>query len=99
VSLDRIERTGLPGNNSNKRAVDNWVWAEELEQDIWDRTAGTGEPGQDNQDRTCGMGQLGKDSQDKTAGTGPPGQHCQDRKAGIGELGQSEKTAGIVRPG
>jgi hypothetical protein len=93
VSLDRTERTGLPEHDSDiKSAVDNSVWAEQLEQ-----AAGTGKLGQDSQDgtagteqpgRTAGIGQLGQDSWDKTAGTGQPGQETWDRKV--------IKTDGIV---
>ncbi len=54
--------------------MDKDVWAEKLEQDSWDRTAGTGQPGWDGKDRTAGIEQLGRDSQDKMAGTGQPGQ-------------------------
>ncbi len=61
------------------------VWAE-LEQDSWDRAAGTREPGQ-----TGGIGQLGQDSRDKTAGTEKSGQEYWDRKV--------RKTDGIVQPG
>jgi hypothetical protein len=58
VNLDRTERTGLPGHDSGvKRAVDMGVWAEELEQDSWDRIAGTGQQGQDSRDRTTRPGQ------------------------------------------
>jgi hypothetical protein len=57
------------------RAVDKGVWAVQLKQDSWDRTA-------HNRDRTAGIGQLG---QDKTAGTGQSGQESQDRRTGTGK--------------
>jgi hypothetical protein len=45
----------MSGHDSRiKKAVDKGVWAEQIEQDSWDRavrdrTAGTGRPGQDSQ--------------------------------------------------
>jgi hypothetical protein len=91
VSLDKTERTGLLGHDSDiKRAVDKGVWAEQLEQ-----TAGTGQQGQDSQDGTAGTGQPGR-----TAGVGhlgqdvrarQLGQDSQDSKAGTG---MSERPTG-----
>jgi hypothetical protein len=44
ASLDMTERTGLPGHDNRiKRALDKDVWAEQLEQDSRDWTAGTGQ--------------------------------------------------------
>ncbi len=64
----------MPGYDCGiKRAEDKGVWAEQLEQDNWDRqqgqdsgdgTAGTGELV-----RTAGIEQLGPNSQAKTAST------------------------------
>jgi hypothetical protein len=83
VSLDRTERTGLPGHDSGiKRTVDKGVWAEQLEQDSWDKAA-------HSWDRTAGIGQLGQDRRDKTAGTEQPGQ--ESRSTGTGK---SERQAG-----
>ncbi len=67
VSLDKTERTGLPGHDSGiKRAVDKGVWAEQLEKDSWDRTAGRGwldrTAGRRWPDRTAGRGWPGQDS-------------------------------------
>jgi hypothetical protein len=75
------------------------TWAEQLEQDSWDRTAGTGQPGQDSRDRTAaGTGQPGQDSsRNRTAaGTRQPRQERRDMTTGTG---QSEKTDLIVKPG
>jgi hypothetical protein len=96
VSLDRTERTGLPGHDSGiKRAVDKGFWAEQLEQDSWDRAAGTEQPGRNGRDRTSRQ-----DSWYKTAWTGHPGQDSRDRKVGTGELGQaSQKDRQIVATG
>ncbi len=55
---------GLPGHKCGiKRAVDKGVWAEQLEQDSWDKAAGTGKLGQDGPGQD-GPGQdgLGQDS-------------------------------------
>jgi hypothetical protein len=69
--------------------VDKFVWAEQLEQDSWDRAEGTGQPGRDGLDRTAGQnswdrtawtGQPRKDSRDRTARTGKPEQENWDRK-------------------
>jgi hypothetical protein len=39
----RAERTRLPDHDSGiRRAVDMEAWTEQLEQDSWDMTAGTG---------------------------------------------------------
>jgi hypothetical protein len=78
VSLDRTERTGLPGHDSHiKRAVDKGVWAEKLEKDSWYMTAWTGKPGQDSRDRTARTGKSGQASQkdrwDSTARKGNRG--------------------------
>ncbi len=63
MSLDRTERTELLEHDSGiKRAVDKGVLAEQLGQDNWDRTAGTG-----YRDRT-----QGQDSRDRTVRTGMP---------------------------
>jgi hypothetical protein len=53
LSLDRTERTGLPGHRTGiQRAVDKNVWAEQLigqlRKGSRDRIAGMGQPGQDN---------------------------------------------------
>jgi hypothetical protein len=63
--------------------VDKGVGAEQLEQDSWERSAGTGQPGWDSRYRTAWQDscieQLGQDSRDNTAGTGHPGQQIQLR--------------------
>ncbi len=44
VNLERTEMTGLLGHGSGvKSAVNKVAWAGQLEQDSWDRTAGTGQ--------------------------------------------------------
>jgi hypothetical protein len=54
VSLDRTERTGLPGKDSGiKRLVDKGIWAAQLEQDSRGRATGTGQLVQDGRDRTA----------------------------------------------
>jgi hypothetical protein len=59
VSLDKTERIELPGYDSDiKRAVDKGAWAEQLEENIWDRVAGTGQPGWDAPERDSWAGQL-----------------------------------------
>ncbi len=59
VSLDKTERIELPGHDSDvKRAVDKGAWAEQLEEDIWDRATGTGQPGWDAPERDSWAGQL-----------------------------------------
>ncbi len=83
VSLDRTERTGLPGHDSViKSAVDKGVWAEQLEQDSWEgqHTARTGQLGLDSQDR--------KESQEWKAGTGKSGKDSTSR---IGNRGRTAR--------
>ncbi len=60
--------------------MDKGVWAEQLEQDSWCRTTGTGQPGQHSWYRTAGTGQA--------AGTRQPGLDIKDKKAGKGHPGQ-----------
>jgi hypothetical protein len=63
VNLERTEMTGLPGHDSGVRsAVNKVAWAGQLEQDSWDRTAGTG---QTCQVRTSWKGHLGDRSGDE----------------------------------
>jgi hypothetical protein len=51
--------TGLPEDDGGiRRAVDTFARAEQLEQDSWDRTAGTGQTGQERQARTGHLGQT-----------------------------------------
>jgi hypothetical protein len=99
VSLDRTERTGLPGHDTGiKRAVDKSVWAEQLGEDSWNRAQG-----QDIQDGTAGTAR--QDSWYRTAWTGQPGQNSWDRTARTGKQGQENwdmkfrKTDRIVQPG
>ncbi len=59
MSLDSTEKTGLPGHEYGiKRAVDKGVWAEQMEQDSWDRAAGTGKLGRDRPGQDSRAGQL-----------------------------------------
>jgi hypothetical protein len=105
VSLDRTERTGLPGHDSNiKRAVDKGVWAEQLDQDSWDRAAGTGQLGQNGREMTARQDSWCGDSLDRTTGTRQQGQNSRDRTNKTGKLGQENwdrkvgKTDRIVQP-
>jgi hypothetical protein len=67
VSLERTEMTGLPGHDKGvTRAVANAAWAGQLEQDSYDRTAGTGQ--------MVRTGHLGLDNWSWTAETGRTGQ-------------------------
>jgi hypothetical protein len=83
--LNRTERIGLPGHDSDiRRAVDKG------------RATRTGQPGQESQDRTAGIGHLGEDNWDRTPGTKHLGQESQDRRAGTE---QQEKTVVDVQLG
>jgi hypothetical protein len=106
VSLDRTERTELPEHDRGiKRAVDKGVRAEQLGQDSWDKTTGTGhrdrtartaQPGLLG--RTVGIEQLGQDNQDKTARTGELGQESQkDRQDSTARI--KDWTAWTGEPG
>ncbi len=56
--------TGLPGSDSDvRRAVDKFSLARQLEQDSLDMTERSE---QDISDRTSGTGQLGQDTRDKS---------------------------------
>jgi hypothetical protein len=54
VILDWTQRTELPVHDTGvKRTLDKGVCAEELEQNSWKKTAGTGQLGQDSRDKQC----------------------------------------------
>jgi hypothetical protein len=68
------------------------VWAEQLEQDSWERIAGAGQSGWDVWDRTDRQ-----DSWYRAAWTGQPGQDSQDRTARTGKRGQRTGTGKLER--